>query len=143
MSQDPQHIRLFEQRFAYRVREYVNGGRANNSEFSLSGLRGWMLAQNWPEPALSQRIHWLAVLSWSAIRQAEADPSREPEIRRDLGRQLAFLDGTSPNQPQSLAPLLAEHKQAEIYADLHEAAQPGSAVRSSLGLPRFNVEDKR
>lgn len=135
-------IAALEQRFIYRVHEYLADGRSIDAEFTLPGLRGWMLCQHWPEPAASTKLECLAVLSWAAICQVESDPDRENEIRRELGRQLDFLDGSSAVRPASLDVLLSKKGRTGAYASLQQASQPGSARRESFGLPRFNAAEK-
>jgi hypothetical protein len=136
-----QPISVFEQRFAYRVREYLAGGRSLDAEFSLPGLRSWMLCQRWPDPDVSLLLECLAVLSWSAICQAEAMPDDEFLIRQELARQLNVLEGLEPLRPPTLDIELSMQKRTDTYADLRKAAEPGSSRRELWGLPRFNAAE--
>jgi hypothetical protein len=142
MPTKEQPISVLEQRFAYRVREYVAGGRSIDPEFTLPGLRSWMLCQHWPDPAISRLVECLAVLSWSAICQVEAEPERELAVRSELAHQLDFLDGVDPHRPATLDTLLSPQGRTTTYANLRKAAEPGSSRRELWGLPRFNVTDK-
>lgn len=142
MPPNEQPINIFEQRFAYRVREYVAGGRSMDAEFTLPGLRSWMLSQRWPEPTDSLLLECLAVLSWSAICQVEAEPEQETVIRSELARQLDFLEGNDPHRPATLDTVLSMQGRNTTYANLRKAAEPGSSRREYWGLPRFNVSDK-
>jgi hypothetical protein len=135
-------IAALEQRFIYRVHEYLADGRNIDAEFTLPGLRGWMLCQHWPEPAASTKLECLAVLSWTAICQVETEPDREREVRRELARQLDFLEGSSTDRPASLDALLSTKSRIGAYASLQQASEPGSARREDFGLPRFNAAEK-
>ncbi len=132
-----------EQRFFYAVHEYLADDRSIDAEFTTPGLRGWMLCQKWPDPTASQKLECLAVLSSTAICLVESDPDREGEVRRELARQLDYLDGSSSQRPANLDELLSSQSRAVAYASLCKAAEPGSSDRESRGLPRFNVADKR
>lgn len=131
-----------EQRFFYRVHAYLADDRNIDAEFTLLGLRGWMLCQKWPEAAESQKLEFLAVLSWNAICQAETEPSRERDIRRELACQLDYLDGSSPHRPATLDRVLSSQSRAVVYANLRKASEPGSSSREYWGLPRFNAAEK-
>jgi hypothetical protein len=133
---------FLEQRLAYRVREYVAGGRSIDDPFTLAGLRTWMLCQAWPFPASSARLECLAVLSWSAICVIESEPEREVTVRNELSQQLAYLEDASARRPVSLDAFRAEQTCIAIYASLRKAAEPGSRRRELLGLPRFGDPDK-
>jgi len=135
-------VASFEQRFAFRIYQYLANDRNADAEFTLAGLRGWMICQTWSDPPASPTLECLAVLSWTMIRQIEAVPAREPELRRELGRQLDFLDGSSAKRPASLDVALARSARAGMYANLRDAAGPGSARRQSLGMPRFPVDER-
>ncbi len=135
-------IATLEQCFRYRVQEYLADNRRIDAEFTLLGLRGWMLCQSWPDPPASRSLECLAVLMWSAIRQVEADPDGERDIRRELERQIDFLDGSSAHHPATLNALLSPSGRAAAYANLRTASAPGSARRELWGLPRFNATDK-
>lgn len=139
-STDP--IAQLEQQLAYRVRACVAGGRTIDTEFTLPGLRGWMLCQRWPDPAPSAWLECLAVLSWSAICAIDADPDQEVVIRGELARQLEYLDGAHVRRPQSLDAFRFEQTRLELYNSLRKAAEPGSSRREFFGLPRFNAADK-
>jgi hypothetical protein len=132
-----------EQRFFFRVHEYLADDRSIDAEFTLPGLRGWMLCQKWPEPDASQKLECMAVLSWTAICLVESAPEREPDVRRELARQLDYLVGSSSQRPASLDAMLSNQSRELAYASLRNAAEPGSSGRESRGLPRFNVADKR
>jgi hypothetical protein len=135
-------IASLEQRFIYRVHEYLAFGRNIDAEFTLPGLRGWMLCQHWPEPSASTKLECLAVLSWTAICQVESEPDREGDVRRELARQLDFLEGSSSVRPTSLDAILSKKGRAGTYASLQAASAPGSARREDFGLPRFNAAEK-
>ncbi len=135
-------IAALEQRFIYRVHEYLADGRSIDAEFTLPGLRGWMLCQSWPEPPASAKLECLAVLSWTAICQVETDPDRESEIRRELARQLDFLDGSSSTRPATLDAILSTEGRTGTYTSLRQASEPGSNRREFWGLPRFNAAEK-
>lgn len=135
-------IAALEQRFTFRVHEYLADGRSMDAEFSILGLRGWMLCQQWPDPPASQKLECLAVLTWTAICQVESDPEREREVRRELARQLDFLDGSSTKKPSTLDAVLSTKGRSGAYASLRKAAEPGSIRREHLGLPRFNAAEK-
>jgi len=135
-------IAAMEQRFTYRIHEYLADGRNIDAEFTLPGLRGWMLCQSWPDPPESPKLECLAVLSWTAICQVESDPEREREIRRELARQLDFLDGTSSAKPTTLDDVLSTKGRKGAYSNLRQAAEPGSTRREFWGLPRFNAVEK-
>lgn len=135
-------IAALEQRFIYRVHEYLADGRNMDAEFSILGLRGWMLCQQWPNPPASQKLECLAVLTWTAINQVEADPDRERDIRRELGRQLDYLDGSSTKKPATLDTVLSAEGRLGAYESLRNAAEPGSSRREKLGMPRFNAQEK-
>ncbi|MCA9859012.1 MAG: hypothetical protein KC438_04780 [Thermomicrobiales bacterium] len=132
-----------EQRFIYRLSEYLANRRNTDPEFSLPGLRGWMLSQTWPDPAASQTLECLAVLCWSAMCRMDADADREDEIRHELGMQFDYLEGRSNNRPASLERVLSPESRADTYANLRQASAPGSSRREALGLPRFNASEKR
>jgi hypothetical protein len=132
-----------EQRFAYRVQMYLANSRGIDAEFTLPGLRGWMLCQKWPDPPPSATLECLAVLSWSAICRVNSDPDDEDAIRSELGRQFDYLTGQSSRKPASLDGLLSPKGRRSAYDSLREASAPGSSSRESLGLPRFNAADKR
>lgn len=132
-----------EQRFIYRISEYLANRRNTDAEFSLPGLRGWMLSQDWPDPPASQTLECLAVLCWSAISQMDVDSDRESEIRQELGLQLDYLDGNSSKRPVSLEKALSSQSRTNTYASLRQASAPGSSRREALGLPRFNAAEKR
>lgn len=133
---------VLEQRFAYRIREYLAGGRTQDAEFSLPGLRSWMLCQQWPDPPESLLLECLAVLGWSAICQIEDRPADESAIRQELGRQLDYLEGHTTDRPPSLDHELSMTNRVRTYANLRHAAEPGSARRERWGLPKFNVTDR-
>lgn len=140
-SIDP--VASLEQRFIYRLSEYLANRRSTDAEFSLPGLRGWMLSQTWPDPPASQTLECLAVLCWSAMCQMDADADREDEIRHELGMQLDYLDGSSNKRPVSLETVLSAENRADTYANLRQASAPGSSRREAWGLPRFNASEKR
>lgn len=131
-----------EQRFAYRVQVYLTDSRSIDAEFTLPGLRSWMLSQKWPDPPTSATLECLAVLSWDAICRVDRQPGEEAAIRDELGRQFDFLTGQSSRKPATLDALLSPGARSETYLNLCEAAAPGSSSRESLGLPRFNAADK-
>jgi hypothetical protein len=133
---------LLEQRLEYRVRAYAAGGRAMDAEFTLLGLRGWMLCQPWPFPAPSAWLECLAVLSWSAICSIDLEPEREGVVRNELARQLEYLDGADTLRPTSLDAFRLEQTRIDLYTSLSNAAKPGSSHRERFGLPRFNAADK-
>lgn len=133
-------IAALEQRFTFRLAEYLTERRSMDAEFSLPGLRGWMLSQKWPDATASRKLECLAVLSWAAICQSEADPDRENEIRHELARQLDYLDGSSNHRPATLDSTMSTRE--STYASLRQASEPGSRGRVERGLPRFNVGDK-
>lgn len=130
-----------EQRFFYRIQEYLADRRSIDAEFTLPGLRGWMLSQKWPDPP-SEKLECLAVLSWTAICQVESSPDEEDEIRRELGRQLDYLDGSSSLRPATLDTLLSADGRTEAYTSLRRAAEPGSSRREYWGLPRYNAAER-
>jgi hypothetical protein len=138
----PQPSTLLEQRLSYRVRAWVADGRSIDTEFTLPGLRGWMLCQTWPSPAPTAWLECLAVLSWSAICMIDTEPDRELNIRQELARQLEYLDGASDRRPSSLDAFRLEQTRLDLYASLRKAAEPGSSRREFFGLPRFNTADK-
>lgn len=131
-----------EQRFAYRVQVYLANSRSIDAEFTLPGLRGWMLCQKWPDPPSSPTLECLAVLSWDAICQMDGQPDDEDAIRGELGRQFDYLTGQSSRKPATLDTLLSSQVRRTTYLNLREAAAPGSTSRESLGLPKFNAVDK-
>lgn len=135
-------IAALEQRFTYRVHEYLSDGRSVDAEFRLPGLRGWMLSQQWPDPPASRKLECLAVLSWNMICRAESEPEHEGDFKRELGQQLDYLDGSSARRPASLDAVLSSEGRAGTYASLRKASEPGSAHRKSCGLPRFNAAKK-
>jgi hypothetical protein len=135
-------IAALEQRFIYRVHEYLADGRNVDAEFTLPGLRGWMLCQKWPDPPDSPKLECLAVLSWTMICQVESDPERESEIKRELARQLDYLDGSSTKRPTTLDAVLSTEGRSGAYASLRKASEPGSTRREFWGLPRFNAAEK-
>ncbi len=135
-------VRL-EQQLAYRVRAYIAASPQRESEFTLSGLRIWMLSQSWPWAGRSAWLECLAVLSWSAICAIDAEPEREVVIQGELERQLDFLDGANVRRPSSLDAFRSDETRVEVYTALRAAAEPGSARRQSLGLPRFNAGTTR
>ncbi len=132
----------FEQRLTFRIYQYLANDRNADAEFSLAGLRGWMICQRWSDPPASNTIACLAVLSWSMICQADAAPEQERALRYELGRQLDFLDGSSQMRPASLDVVLSQSVRDRVYADLREAAGPDSTRRQSLGLPRFSANER-
>ena len=132
-----------EQRFIYRLQEYLANRRGIDSEFTLPGLRGWMVSQPWPEAPTSQRLECLAVLVWAAICQVDEAPEREREVRQELIHQLDFLEGGRADQPPNLPDVLAKKARTALYKDLLAAANPSSTRRATWGLPRFNTADKR
>ncbi|HET9662254.1 MAG TPA: hypothetical protein VFP05_18150 [Thermomicrobiales bacterium] len=132
-----------EQRLMYRLQEYLADRRGIDAEFTLPGLRGWMVSQPWPELPVPQRLECLSVLVWSAICQVDDAPEREGEVRHELMLQLEFLEGGHIEQPPTLAQVLSETARTAIYQDLRAAANPGSMRRATWGLPRFNAADKR
>mgnify|MGYP001411203049 CR=1 FL=1 len=131
-----------EQRFAYRVQVYLANSRSIDAEFTLPGLRGWMLCQKWPDPPATSRLECLAVLSWAAICRADGEHDNEDDIRSELGRQFDFLTGQSSRKPATLDALLSPGGRRSTYTSLCTAASPGSASRETLGLPRFNAAEK-
>ena len=133
---------FLEQRLAYRLREYVAGGRAVDDQFTFAGLRTWMLYQAWPFPASSDWLESLAVLTWSAICLIESEPEQEVTVRNELAQQLAYLEGSSARRPESLDAFRAQQTRVDLYASLRRAAEPGSRRREILGLPRFRFPDK-
>lgn len=139
-SIDP--VASFEQRFAFRIYQYLANDRNADAEFTLAGLRGWMVCQTWADPPASPTLECLAVLSWTMIRQIEAAPAREAELRRELGWQLDYLGGSSARRPASLDIALAQPARATVYANLRDAAGPESTRRQSLGLPRFPLDER-
>lgn len=143
MKIPPDPITVLEQRLAYRVLAYVADSRGISDEFTLRGLRGWMLCQKWPDPIASARLECLAVLSWTAICDVEAAPDSESEVRQELARQLDFLDGIINKRPATLDTLLTSQSRERAYGSLQAAAAPGSSRREKLGLPRFNVAGGR
>lgn len=142
MTSLPDPNTLLEQRLDYRVRAYIAGGRTVDPEFTLPGLRSWMLSQIWPLPAPSDWLECVAVLCWSAICSIESESEREVAVRNELRGQMDYLDGASPRRPRSLDAFRSEETRSELYASLRNAAAPGSARRESSGLPRFNAADK-
>ena len=133
---------LLEQRFTYRVQAYLADNRNIDAEFTLPGLRGWMLCQKWPDPPGSATLECLAILCWAAICQVESEPERESDIRSELERQIDYLTGGKSRRPASLDTLLSRRGRANAYASLLQAAAPGSSHRVLFGLPRFNAAEK-
>lgn len=135
-------VASLEQRFTYRLSEYLADRRNTDAEFTLPGLRGWMLSQSWPDPPASEKLECLAVLCWTAMCRMESEPERESEIRHELAGQLDYLDGSSNRRPASLVAALSTPARTTTYASLRQAAEPGSSRREGLGLPRFNAVEK-
>jgi hypothetical protein len=134
-------IVALEQRFIYRLHEYLADSRNIDAEFTLPGLRGWMLCQKWPEASSSRLLEQLGALSWTMICQVESDPNCEGELRRDLG---LTLRGSNHN-PKRTTPFdaaLSKEGRADAYNSLRKASEPGSLVRTSLGMPRFDAAEK-
>jgi hypothetical protein len=142
MTPPPDQSTLLEQRLSYRVRAWIADGRSTDTEFTLPGLRGWMLCQTWPFPAPSAWLECLAVLSWSAICVIDTDPDQELVVRTEFARQLEYLDGTSIRRPVSLDAFRLEQTRIDLYTSLRKAAEPGSSRREFFGLPRFNSADR-
>ncbi len=133
--------RHLEQQLSYRLRAYVDGGRNQDSIFTLSGLRSWMLCQAWPTPSSSAELEVLAVLGWSAICAIDDEPEQEVAVRGELGRQLDYLHGASVRRPASLDAFHAQQARQGLYRQLQRAAEPGSSRRAFFGLPRFNPKE--
>jgi hypothetical protein len=142
MTPLPVSSTLLEQRLAYRVRAWVADGRSLDAEFTLTGLRGWMLCQTWPFPAPTAWLECLAILSWAAICMIETEPDRESIVREELARQLDYLDGASARRPASLDAFRLEQTRIDLYSNLRKAAEPGSTRREFFGLPRFNSAER-
>lgn len=136
----PQDNASLEQRLAFRVREYSSSRRDRDSVFALPGLRVWILSQAWPEPPISQQLECLAVLGWWAICSADTAPDREPAIRKEVRRLIAYLDGTSKLRPASVDQLLSERNRSRMYANLRAASEPGSERRRAAGLPLAKID---
>jgi hypothetical protein len=137
----PDPIKELEARLSFRISEYLSNDRSSEADFSMSGLRVWMVGQRWSEPVGSAMLECLAVLCWDMIRQYEAAPEREAELRRELIRQLDYLNGRSATRPASLNIVLASAMRDRIYGNLRDASRTGSAMREALGLPRIHVDD--
>lgn len=135
-------IAALEQRFAYRIQMYLANSRNIDLEFTLPGLRGWMLCQTWPQPPASATLECLAVLSWTAVCRMERQPADEDDIRGELAHQFDYLTGHQSRKPAALDALMSARGRRAAYASLCEAATPGSSSRVLLGLPRFNVAEK-
>jgi hypothetical protein len=135
-------VRDLEQRLAYRVHSFLSAHRQEDAEFSIHGLRVWMLSQTWPHTPQRASLECLAVLAWNAVCAADRDFFPEAEIRAELARQLDYLGGRSARRPESLAVVTTETQRARLYQSLLAAAEPGSRYRSDYGLPRYNTNEK-
>ena len=135
-------IRDLEQRLAYRVHSFLSAHRRQDAEFSVLGLRAWMLSQTWPITPQRASLECLAVLAWNAVCAADRDVLPEDEIRAELARQLDYLGGRSTRRPQSLAVVTSDHERSRLYQSLLAAAEPGSRYRSDYGLPMYSANEK-
>jgi hypothetical protein len=132
-------LAALEQQLAYRVHAYLTNQRRMAAEFTLPGLRDWMLCQTWPVAPERQSLECLAVLAWSAVCQADGAPDQEAAIRQGLIQQLDFLGGISNLRPSSLEIIESAPKRTRAYQELCSASAPGSAGRVLVGLPRASV----
>lgn len=125
-----------ERRLSYRVREYSSARRDRDAVFAFPGFRTWVLSQPWPELPVSQHLQCMAVIAWWAICSADVAPDREPAIRSECRRLIAYLDGSSQIRPTSFDQLLSERNRDRRYVNLRAASQSGSEHRKAAGLPQ-------